>query len=84
VTCSCSRDALCDQCVDDGFAQLRGVAACRGEYWAAHLPASSRPWNAAKAIAIARLKVADLARDPRLLERLAAELVRWAQRRWRS
>ena len=32
--------------------------------------------------AIARTKVADLARDPKLLERLAAELAKWAARWW--
>lgn len=31
---------------------------------------------------IARRKVEDLARDPKLLEMLADELVRWAAKRW--
>lgn len=48
------------------------------------LPASSRPWDADKAIAIARRKVDDLTRDPRLRERLAVELEAWARKRWIS
>jgi len=30
----CTRDKLCDRCLEDTLAQLRGVAACRGENWA--------------------------------------------------
>lgn len=81
MLCSCPRDRLCDECVASGFAQLRGVACRRADAWVEALPPSSRPWNADKAHAIARRKVADLARAGRLLELLAAELVRWAERR---
>jgi hypothetical protein len=43
----------------------------------------SRPWPVTpKADAIARRKVGDLTGDPRLAQRLASELVRWAARWW--
>ena len=70
------------------FDQLRGVASTRGEVWAdtvaAKLPRSiGKPWPATdRMLAIARRKVADLARDPQLVESLAAELAAWAERRW--
>ena len=89
IVACCDRDMLCDRCVADTFAQLRGVAACRGERWAASVSTRrprlrTRPWpaHAARAAAIARAKVADLTRDERLRELLAAELARWAARRW--
>jgi hypothetical protein len=89
MNCSCSREALCDRCVEDGFAHLRGVASCRGEVWAARVAretSTSQPWpaHAGRAADIARRKIADLTRDPRLAERLAAELARGAARRWRQ
>ena len=79
---------LCDRCVVDTFAQLRGTAACRGEVWAMSLATRvprSIPWPAAgseKVLAIARDKVRDLTKDERLLEKLAVELARWAARWW--
>ena len=86
MSCRCAR-ALCDQCVADGFAQLRGVGATRGEAWAVKVAKVSRrsePWPAheGKAAEIARRKVADLTSDPRLAELLAAELALWAAKRW--
>jgi hypothetical protein len=82
----CARDQLGDRCVDDAFAQLRGVAACRGEVWAmsvAKTCARTQPWPCtARARAIAERKVADLCADARLQSRLASELARWAARWW--
>lgn len=84
--CSCPTDRLCDQCVADTFAQLAGVAACRGENWAesvSHTVPRSQPWpSSPRATAIALRKVADLSQDERLRSRLAAEVERWAARRW--
>ena len=87
--CCPDRAALCDRCIADVFAQLRGVAACRGEVWAMDLARRvprTQPWPSGsdQVNAIARTKVADLARDPKLLERLAAELAKWAARWWMS
>jgi hypothetical protein len=86
MLCSCARDQLCDRCVDDGFAQLRGVAACRGEVWAMDIAKQcprARPWPCTeRARAIARRKVSDLCADQRLRSRLAGELERWAARWW--
>ncbi len=79
---------LCDRCVDDCFKQLGGTAACRGEFWAMDLAKDpklrAQPWPGAtdKVMRIARQKCADLTRDERLLEQLAAELARWAERWW--
>jgi len=80
---------LCDHCVVDTFAQLRGTAACRGEVWAMTLASRrprSTPWptGSEKVLAIARRKVRDLTKDDRLLECLAVELARWAARWWSS
>lgn len=86
VFAHCPPDQLCDQCVADGLAQLRGVAAVRGELWAASVARrwpTNQPWprtERARRIAIA--KVADLTPDPRLRETLATELERWAERTW--
>ncbi len=85
--CSCLRAPLCDDCLRDGFAQLRGVAQCRGEAWAwtvAESVARRDPWppHEGRPAAIAARKVADLTDDPRLRELLATELARAAARRW--
>jgi hypothetical protein len=86
MLCSCARDQLCDRCVDDAFAQLRGVAACRGEVWAMDVAktfARTRPWPCTeRARQIAWRKVTDLSADQRLRDRLASELARWAARWW--
>ena len=86
--CGCARDQLCDRCVDDAFAQLRGVAACRGEVWAMAVAKScprDQPWPCTeRARVIARRKVADLCADERLASRLAGELQHWAARWWAS
>lgn len=85
----CSRTSLCDRCVDDTFAQLRGVAAARGTMWADRARAAGRTmpwpsWDAARARAVEI--VANIAgEDPRLLERLARccfdEAARWFEKR---
>jgi hypothetical protein len=87
VFCSCPRDALCELCCDGLFAQLRGTAACRGERWADRVALAvprDRAWpdHQGRAAEIARKLIRDLARDPRMIEMLAAELARWAARRW--
>lgn len=85
--CDCPRDRLCDLCFQGAWENLRGVAATRGEVWAddvARRVRTRRPWPAygGRTAAIARRKVADMTRDPRLLEDLAIELASWAARRW--
>lgn len=86
----CSRSTLCDRCVDDTFAQLRGVAAARGTMWAdrARVQQPGRTawpsWEAAKGRA--RELVANIAgEDPRLIERLARccweDAARWYEKR---
>jgi hypothetical protein len=51
---------------------------------AARVPCT-QPWpQTERMLAIAAGKVEDLARDPKLLEMLAAELARWAAKRWQS
>lgn len=87
MLCPCPRDALCLRCRADLFAQLRGVAACRGETWAervAHHVSREHVWppHDGRAADIARRLVGDLARDPVLVDMLASELARWAARRW--
>jgi hypothetical protein len=86
--CGCASDALCPLCLDGRFSQLKGVAACRGERWADDVAVRVTrrdqrwPTDSDKVLAIARMQVADLTRDPRLLEMLAGEALRWAARRW--
>jgi len=80
---------LCELCFQGSWENLRGVAATRGEVWAMGLARRVRldhPWpeGSPRVAAIARDKVADLARDPRLREALAGELARWASRWWRA
>jgi hypothetical protein len=87
MTCGCPWAARCDQCVADAYAQLRGVAACRGEYWATSVARRCRtlqPWPPyeGRAAALALTKVVDITPDPRLRELLAAEVARWAAKRW--
>lgn len=83
----CSRTALCDRCLRDQLAQLRGVAACRGEFWArsvAERAWRSVPWPeyGGRCADVARAKIEDLAVDPRLREELARLVVHWAARFW--
>jgi hypothetical protein len=83
----CARDQLCDRCLHDNLAQLRGVAACRGEYWArctAMRTSQRRPWPdyEGRCAQIARDKVSDLGRDERLQDALARLVVEWAARWW--
>lgn len=88
ILCPCPRDALCEPCRTSLFAQLRGVAARRGEAFADEVareydPRRYRwPQYTGRVAELARERVGDLTRDPHLLELLAAELARWAERRW--
>jgi len=71
----------------EAFMQLKGVAARRGDQWAEDLRGRvdpSLPWpHSERMLTIARIKVEDLApRDERLLELLASECAKWAERRW--
>jgi len=87
VLCKCPRDALCEACRSSLFSQLRGVAARRGDEWADRvLRAEPRrcawpPHEGADA-ELARGLARDLTEDPQLLELLAAELSRYAAKRW--
>jgi hypothetical protein len=78
--------ALCDDCVSEQFAQLRGTAQCCGENWAravATVIPIDRPWpNTEKQRAGALRKVQDLTRDARLRELLADEVTVGAARWW--
>ncbi len=83
----CSRDQLCDRCLADALAQLGGVAACRGEYWARsvagrHPRRGAWPAYEGRCARIAREKIEDLGRDARLREELARLCVAWAARWW--
>lgn len=85
--CNCPRDRLCDLCYQGAWDNLRGVAATRGEVWADDVARRVRtlqawPRFAGRTAAIARGKVEDMTRDPRLREDLAIELASWAARRW--
>jgi hypothetical protein len=87
VFCKCPRTALCEQCRLNLYAQLRGVAARRGDYWAERVAAATStrqtwPPHEGRAAAIARRLVGDIADDPLLLEMLAAELAEFAARAW--
>ena len=87
--CGCREDALCEICLDARFMQLKGVAAVRGERWAdetAQWMSRDREWPeySPKMLVIARLKIAELGRDPKLLEKLAMECARWAAKRWNA
>jgi hypothetical protein len=83
----CARDRLCDRCLQDNLAQLRGVAACRGEYWARSVALrvsrrQSWPSYAGRCARIAHDKVSDLGADARLQGELARLVVEWAARWW--
>ena len=79
-------DPLCDACMAEQLAQLRGVAQSRGEAWAravASVVPIDRRWpETPKQHAIALRKVADLTRDDRLREALAVECALGAARWW--
>jgi hypothetical protein len=71
------------------FEQLRGPLHTVASRWASTVGECkpmlrARPWPAhhGRAADIARIKVADLTRDPELREMLAAELATWAANRW--
>jgi hypothetical protein len=76
---------LCTRCLDEAFASKLRVAKVRGEAWADEIAASVAciEWLAESdgLATVARLKVIDLGRDPRLLERLARALLDAARAR---
>lgn len=83
----CDREPLCDRCLQDAQGHLQGVAACRGDHWARCVAQRVRfrtPWPSydGRCAEIARRKVADIARDPRLREILARVVHHYAERRW--
>jgi hypothetical protein len=70
------RPPLCDACVAQDLEQLGGTARARGWAWAGRVIAqvgTSKPWPAfaGRCAELARGKVTDLSRDPRVLEELA-------------
>lgn len=77
---------LCDTCLREQLGQFAGVAQARGESWAravADVIPIDRAWpRTLKMRAIARRKVDDIARDEQLIELLADEVVRGAERWW--
>ena len=71
----------------DSLAQLRGVAACRGETWARSVATRTHrrqtwPGYNGRCAQLARDKVSDLGRDERLQDELARLVVHWAARWW--
>lgn len=91
IVCSCPRDNLCPSCVNQALMWFSGMACSRGITWAESVARRDRsllqrPWPAheGRAAALARDKVADLSRDPKVIERLAMELSERAAKRWRE
>lgn len=83
----CDRSKLCDRCLADELAHMRGVAANRGEVWSTSVAARIArrdPWPAfeGRARELALKKTADLGPDQRLHEQLAIICHEWAARRW--
>lgn len=72
----CRLPELCDRCRNDRYTQLRGVAALRGTVLRDELARRGQK----PVLELVRERVADLARDGRLREMLAAEALRWALR----
>ena len=79
---------LCAWCLDDLFTSELDAVRARGKAWADELagsvPGIDWPTGSEGLAIVARLKVTDLGRDPRLLERLARELLDAAHTRWLS
>jgi hypothetical protein len=79
-------DPLCDDCLHEQLAQLKGVAQSRGESWAravATVCPIDKPWPLTEKMrAGARRKVEDMTRDTRLRGFLADEIVVGASRWW--
>lgn len=87
--CGCPRDNLCDNCLARSIEWLGGVAASRGDGWAASIARRrpgllARPWPAleGRAAELAAAKVIDLTDDRRLFARLLETLNAAATRRW--
>lgn len=86
--CTCPPEALCDGCYGRELTAKRPMARVIGECWGEH--AARRPehrghatWpDDPKTLAIARRKVAQLARDRRLVDELAVACVAGAAAWW--
>jgi hypothetical protein len=75
-------------CLTDALAAATDLARSRGEAWAHDIGTAlgypDWPTDSEVLIAVARVKVIDLGKDPRLIELLAGELLEAACTRWRS
>lgn len=83
LECACqTAPELCPECRESRWMQLKGVAARRGELWGYRLRATTifPPRMRAVIEREADRLVTDLARDPVLRARLAAEVLRFALR----
>ena len=85
--CYCqATGALCNDCLSEHHSWYAGIAYNRGVDWAravANVVPIDRPWPMTpKMRAVALRKAARLARDARLLEMLADEVVKGARRWW--
>lgn len=76
----CPINKQCDMCLAQSIAQFKGVAACRGERLADELRAG-RVDDRILLIDLVMVWLDDIASDPRLLDRLAAEMLKWMTRR---
>ena len=79
---------LCARCLDEVFASELDIVRSRGKAWANELagsvPCIDWPTGSEGLAVVARLKVTDLGRDPRLVERLAHALLDAARAQWLS
>jgi hypothetical protein len=91
IVCDCGRDNLCRDCFSQAIMWFSGMACSRGIAWAESVARRDaqllrRPWpvHDGRAAELARGKVADLSRDPRVIDRLAVDVTERAARRWRE
>jgi hypothetical protein len=86
--CSCDPAALCDACLGRERFAKRGQADVIGQCWAERVCRGDYrarevwPEREERTLAIARRKVAELARDSRLVDELAAVCSRGAATWW--
>jgi hypothetical protein len=86
--CTCDPAELCDACLGRERFAKRGMADVIGQCWAErvcrgeHQARAAWPEREGRTLAIARRKVAQLARDPRLVDELAAVCSRGAAAWW--
>jgi len=89
IVCDCPRDEKCKTCFAQAIMWFGGMARERGVRWAESVARRqprhlAQPWphNEGRPAELARAKVADLSEDPRIVERLAANVAEAAERRW--